>query len=130
MPPLGQNQFIFELRESSRRLRRWVELLVSSSESRSELAFSASPVPTPDQMSGVLSELLRAGEYLRSRPREGNPELENELADYRHQLVRLRDHLPLIHRSLLNERARLEHERERVQAAAEWARASRVTAMA
>jgi hypothetical protein len=127
MPPLGQNQFIFELRESSRRLRRWVELLVSSSESRSELAFSASPVPTPDQMSGVLSELLRAGEYLRSRPREGNPELENELADYRHQLVRLRDHLPLIHRSLLNERARLEHKRERVQAAAEWARASRRT---
>jgi hypothetical protein len=128
MPGVDQKQFIFELRESSRRLRRWVELLISASNSSSEfLPSSALPVPTPEQMSGVLSELLRAGEYLRSRPKESNPALEDELADYRRQLERLRDHLPLIHRSLLNQRARLEHERECVQAAAEWARASRQT---
>lgn len=127
MPAVEQHHFLFELRESSRRLRRWVEILVSSSEPNSESGSSVSPVPTPDQMSGVLSELLRAGEFLRSRPGESSPDLEDELADYRQQLERLRDQLPLIHRALLNERARLEHERERVQAAAEWARASRRT---
>jgi hypothetical protein len=127
MPSVDQNQFIFELRESSSRLRRWLEILNARSDSSSESPSSASPVPMPDQMSGVLSELLRAGEYLRSRPRESNPDLEDELADYRHHLMRLRDHLPLIHRALLNERGRLEHERERVRAAAEWARVSRQT---
>ena len=127
MPDVEQNQFLFELRDSSRRLRRWVEMLASSSEPNYESPSSVSPVPTPDQMSGVLSELLRAGEILRRRPGESNPDLEHELADYRQQLERLRDQLPLIHRTLLNERARLEHERERVQAAAEWARASRQT---
>jgi hypothetical protein len=123
MPGLDLSQFLFELRESNRRLRRLAETLLSSSDSPA----SGSSLPTPEQMSGVLSELLRAGECLRSRPGESNPELEDELADCRQQLQRLRDHLPLIHRSLLNERARLEHERERVQAAAEWARASRQT---
>jgi len=124
MPAVEQIQFLFVLRDSSRRLRRWVELLASSSEPNSDSRSSVSPVPTPDQMSGVLSELLRAGEFLRSRPGESNPDLEDELADYRQQLERLRDQLPLIHRALLNERACLEHECERVQAAAEWARAS------
>ena len=127
MPRLEQNQFTFELRESSRRLRRWLEILISSFDSTSESPASASQVPTPEQMSGLLSELLRAGEFLRNRPGENNPALEDELAAYRQQLMRLRDQLPLIHRSLLNERAYLEHERERVQAAAEWARASRQT---
>jgi hypothetical protein len=127
MPCLEQNQFLFELRDSSRRLRRWAEILGSGSEPNSDSPSSVSTVPTPEKMSGVLSELLRAGELLRSRPGESNPDLEDELADCRQQLERLRDQLPLIHRALLNERARLEHERERVQAAAEWARASRRT---
>jgi predicted nucleic acid-binding Zn-ribbon protein len=75
----------------------------------------------------LLSELLRAGEWLRARPEHRDAELEHELSEYRKQVERLRSLLPFIHRALLRERARLEQERERVQAAAEWARGSRQT---
>ena len=60
-------------------------------------------------------------------PQERNAALEQELSDYRQNVEQLRELLPLIHRTLLNERARLEQERARVESAAEWARRSHQT---
>jgi hypothetical protein len=116
-------QFTQELHETNRRLKFWLDSLPASS------AFTDAvlPVPTPQQMSGLLSELLRAGEWLRARPEHPDAELEHELSEYRAQVERLRSLLPFIHRALLSERARLEQERERVSAAAEWAYGSRQT---
>ncbi len=79
---------------------------------------------SPEEISALLSELMRAGEWLRALPEETDAELEHELSLYRKQVERLRDLLPTIHRILLRERGRLEQERERVTLASEWARAS------
>ena len=46
-------------------------------------------------MSGLLSELLQAGEWLRSRPTQSDAGLEPEVAEYRKQVVRLRELLHL-----------------------------------
>lgn len=120
---LATSRLAVELREVNRRLRVWLDRLAPCSAP----ADSAARAPAPEQMSGLLSELLRAGECLRNRPRETDPELEQEIAEYRRQVERLRDLLPFIRRVLLNERARLEQERERVNAAQHWASMSRQT---
>jgi hypothetical protein len=49
------------------------------------------------------------------------------LSEYRSSVERLRTLLPSIHSTLLEERARLERERARVQSAANWACRSRQT---
>jgi len=82
---------------------------------------------TPPQMAALLSELMRAGQWLRSLPSEKDTALEQELSEYRKQVERLRTLLPSIHSTLLGERARLEQERARVVSAGEWARRSRQT---
>ena len=84
-------------------------------------------LPLLEQMAGLLSELMRAGAGLRSLPREQSPELEQELSVYRKNVDRLRELMPSIHATLLQERARLENERGRLESAAEWARSSRQT---
>ncbi|MGB2606633.1 MAG: hypothetical protein ACLP00_18480 [Terracidiphilus sp.] len=87
-------------------------------------------IATPEQMAGLLSELLCAGAALRAEPipAKGNdPELDAELETYRGHVERLRDLLPSIHHQLLEERARIEGQRSRVQSVAAWARASRET---
>jgi len=82
---------------------------------------------SPPQMAGLLSELMTAGEWLRSLPREQGPDLQLELSLYRKNVERLRELMPFIHSALLQERAHLEQERGRVEAAGEWARRSRLT---
>jgi len=82
---------------------------------------------TPKEIEQILSELIRAGECLRSLPEHKDGELERELAIYQSNVTRLRDMLPSIHEALLRERARLEKERSRIGSAAEWARASQET---
>lgn len=85
---------------------------------------------TPEQISNILSELLRIGGWLRAAPlpREiDEPELCCELDRYRKNVVRLSALMPAIHRHLLAERARLEKQRSRVRAAEEWFRAARRT---
>lgn len=82
---------------------------------------------TPQQMSGLLSELMRAGQWLRTLPSDRGPALEQELITYRKNVEHLRLVLPSIHNTLLRERARLEQERARVQSAAAWATGSRQT---
>lgn len=82
---------------------------------------------SPHQMAGLLSELMTAGEWLRSLPSEKGPDLQLELGLYRKNVERLRELMPFIHSALLQERAHLEQERGRVEAAAEWADRSRLT---
>ena len=82
---------------------------------------------TPQQMAGLLSELMRAGQWLRTLPSDYGPELELELNAYRKNVERLRAVLPSIHNTLLRERARLEQERARVHSAAAWDTGSRQT---
>jgi len=101
------------------------------------LADRMPPQPTPlnrspraattQQMAALLSELMRAGQWLRSLPSEKDAALERELSEYRKQVERLRTLLPSMQQTLLAERARLEQERARVVSAAEWAQGSRQT---
>ncbi len=107
-----------KLHETNDRLRFWLDSLVLD---RAEPALTK-----PEQMSGLLSELLRAGEWLRTGlPQERDAELEAEIGEYRRNVECLREYLPFIHRQLLNERARLEGERAKIQSVTEWARGSR-----
>ena len=82
---------------------------------------------TPQEMATLLSELMRAGQWLRACPNQADPALEEERRVYRQLVERLRGLLPSIHAALLRERARLERERERVCSASAWARGSRQT---
>jgi hypothetical protein len=88
------------------------------------------PPVTPELIAGLLSELLRAGQWLGQRlPPEAqrSPQLQRELSAYRQNVEQLRGLLPGLHRRLLTERARLEAERARLQGAVHWAQASRQT---
>ena len=110
-----------DLRETNSRLRFWLDSLTAK-----QIAIKPSPA-TPQQMEGLLAELMRAGRQLRVLPAARDPELESELSSYRNNVERLRALLPTVHANLLQERALLEKERARVEAAAEWARRSRQT---
>jgi hypothetical protein len=110
-----------EIRDATRKLSFWLDSLPDL---RNQAAGNAA---TPKQMTGLLSELLEAGKWLRAIGDHATPELERDLAEYREQVERLRELLPAIHESLLRERSRLESERERLKAAEEWVRASRQT---
>jgi hypothetical protein len=112
-----------ELHETNCRLSFWLDSLISSPPSEPYRRHPA----TPQQMQGLLSELMHAGEKLRAMPVESGSELTRELSAYRENVERLRTLLPSIHSTLLQERARLEQERTRVEAAREWARRSRQT---
>lgn len=121
MSVLSLNPLALELHETNRRLRLWLERFAAcSSESESR-------APKPGEISALLSELLHVGESLRRRQQESVPEIEFELTQYREQVEKLRTLLPLMHRALLHERARLEQERERLNAAGQWAHVSRQT---
>jgi hypothetical protein len=113
---------LLNLRETNRRMGCWLDTI--GRETGEPCA------PSPEQMSAVLSELLRTGGWLRAQPlpqQAGDPELSRELRQYRSHVQRLSEVLPSIHRQLLAERARLEAQRAQVLAAGEWARASRQT---
>ena len=112
-----------EFHEINQHLEFWLNTLRNPT-SRPDLP--ARPA-TPEQMNGLLSELMRAGERLRGLPAERNDALEHEMTRYRSQVERLHALLPSIHSGLLRERARLEQERERLNSAAQWARGSRQT---
>jgi len=117
MPSLLHN-----LRETNRRMSYWLDDMDARQEQPA--------VATSDQMAAMLTELLRTGGYLRSEclPQKADaPELHEELEEYRQHVRRLSELLPSIHSQLLAERARLESQRARVRAAAEWVRASRQT---
>jgi hypothetical protein len=110
------------LRDTNHRLRFWLDSLAPRP--------GQPAIATPEHMAALLSELLHAGAKLRVEPLPApgtNPELDQELEQYRRHVERLRELLPSIHGQLLAERTRLEAQRARVRSAAEWARASRQT---
>jgi len=123
MPLLAADALVQELRKTNSRLGFWLGTLLPDGTQ----PFAQARPATPQQMAGLLSELMRAGVWLRGLPCERGPELEQELSDYRKNVERLRQLLPAIHSILLAERARLERERARVESAAEWARRSHQT---
>jgi hypothetical protein len=116
MPPHLEN-----LRDTNRRLTFWLDSMGNG---------RGPSFPTPEDMAALLSELLRAGAGLRSRPtssHSADAEFDREISIYRGLVERLRELLPSIHSQLLAERARIEGQRARVQSAAQWVRASRQT---
>jgi len=120
MPVLTPMLLAQNLQQSSDRLRFWMDCLFPD---------HGGPITaTPEQMVGLLSELLRAGEWLRAGlPQEKNSQLQAALDEYRRNMERLRELLPSIHRQLLSERARLEGARVQVESAVEWARGTHQT---
>jgi hypothetical protein len=107
------------LHEANSRLNFWLNELAANP--------TKSTPASPQQMAGVLSELMRAGDCLRGLPAERGLKLLQELGDYRQTVERLRKLMPAIQSALLLDRARLERERGQVVAAAEWAQRSRQT---
>ncbi len=95
--------------------------------------FSPEPNPSaplhPEDLSGLLKELLRAGNCWRSVAPDAAPDadLDNAIADYRSIVERIAEILPRIHGRLLTEKARLEIARAHVTAASAWAKASQNT---
>jgi len=127
MVPLAPTKLAQNFHETNARLAFFLDSLIPDLPP-SELLLNPPPyAATPHQMAALLSELMRAGQWLRSLPREKDATLERELSAYRKQVERLRVLLPSIHQTLLGERARLEQERARVVSTAEWARRSRQT---
>lgn len=112
-------EFANELHATNERLNSWL----------TSLSPAGSPVrpASPEQMNGILSELMRVGKFLRAAQQEGNDAVQQELGIYRKHVEHLRTLLPSIHQALLHERARLEQERQRINSASEWVRASRQT---
>lgn len=131
MPLIAANTLARNLRETNARLGFWLDSLVADSPSASPQARAASP----QQMAALLSELMRAGAWLRDLPappdqtanQAADQAMQQELNQYRKHVERLRDLLPSLHGALMRERVRLEKERSRVESAAEWARSSRQT---
>ena len=117
----SQHEIVRALHESTNTIRRVLDDL------RDPASADLPHVATPEQMSTLLSELMRAGQRLRIVPANCNGTLKQEISQYRDEVERLRSFLPAIQASLLAERARLERERERLNGAAAWAEASRQT---
>jgi hypothetical protein len=83
---------------------------------------------TPDDLAGMLAELLRVGEWLKDRRiRENDSEVAWAIREYRGHLELLGMLMPSLHAQLLTERARLEAERSHLEAASAWAGTSRDT---
>jgi len=119
MPSATDASLVQSLRTANQRLRSQLDRLIPSPARRG--------FATPQQIAGLLGELQRVGEWLRSGLPEVSLELEAELGEYRRNVEKLRDLLPFIHGRLVEERNRLEAERARVDSAARWAQGSRQT---
>lgn len=123
MPTSASDLLAENLRESNACLEFWIASLVPDSPATRTCTRAA----TPQQMAGLLSELMRAGQALQELPAEKSAGLERELEAYRRNVDHLRELLPAMHAVLLGEQARLEQERRRVESSVEWARRSRLT---
>lgn len=114
---------LLNLEETTARLRTWLDQFLP----RTETNGLPARIIRPDEILFLLSELMRAGEWLKGAPQPRDPQAEQQISEYRTQIERLRRLLPNLQSSLLAERARLENERERVHAASRWTHTSRQT---
>jgi hypothetical protein len=129
-PLLASDHLAESLHQSNSRLETLLDGLFSDgtqNETKEGVSRREPYAATPQQMGGLLSELMRAGESLRALPTNKDAALEEELGKHRKIAERLRELMPSIHRALLRERARLEQERTRVGSTAAWAQGSRQT---
>ncbi len=117
------NQTAQELYEINARLERWLAALSPPCTNTGARLRTA----TPEQLNGLLSDLVQVGGRLRQLLSEPDTRIEHELTKYRANMIRLRDLLPAIRRTLLEERSRLETEQERGRSVAQWALRSRQT---
>jgi hypothetical protein len=115
------NTSIARLGEITAHLRRLLDAIAPDA-----VCLSARGVVSSEEMNDLLACLMRAGQSLRSATSDHSAS-ELEVAEYRIEVQRLHGLLPSIHSALLAERSRLEHERERLRGAAEWACSSRDT---
>lgn len=119
MPDFTEEQLTENLRQANTRLSACLESLETIQDY---------PTPSPQLISELLSELLRTGAWLRDGlPEDRSLQLQTEVGEYRRNLARLRDQMPAIHSHLLQERARLEAERTRIELALQWAQGSHQT---
>lgn len=83
----------------------------------------------PQDLSALLTQLLRAAECLRHPPAhsEATAALEKETLEYRRNLEKLKRFLPSLHVRLLAEKSRLETAQTHLAAATAWARLSKKT---
>ena len=112
-------QIAERLHETNSRLSLWLSSLTAEPQ--------PAAAPTPQFMTNLLSELAQTSAMLQSLTDQHRSFLEKELSEYRNSLERLRNLLPAVHDALLEQRADLEKERSRLEAAAAWARRSRQT---
>ncbi len=84
---------------------------------------------TPTVFTALLAELHRAAELLGgvSSSAAPDPQLEDEISDYRRNVQQLEIALPKIQGRLLIEKARLENARSHLAAASAWAEARKKT---
>lgn len=127
MPLLAADPLFQNLHETNSRLGSLLDSLAFDGDDERKHDGNQTRPASPGQMAGLLSELMRAGEWLRGLPAEKDPAVEIELREYKKNVERLRELMPSIQSALLQERARLEQERARVESAAAWARSSRQT---
>ena len=83
----------------------------------------------PQEFSGILDQLLRAAECLRSAPADASMAgaLAREARDYEANLFALKQFLPALHVQLLAEKSRLETSRSHLTSAAAWAGTAKKT---
>ena len=117
----SQDQIARDLHEATDRIRCVLSQLCPQTPQE------AAKVASPQQMSDLLSGLMRAGQWLRVLPANRDRNLDEQICAYRNEVEQLRSFLPAMQASLLAERGRLEHERERLNGAAAWAQASSQT---
>jgi len=107
-----------ELRDLTQRLRSLLDILETP---------SSPPVLASQQIAELLSALMRAGECMRGMPEVRDDGGLRTVSAYRAQVERLRALLPSIHGALLQERARLAREQERLRSVTAWTQASQQT---
>jgi len=118
MPTASMN-----LSEITCSLRRFLDTLLPQAPG----AFETTRALSPEEMTRLLSWLMRAGQCLHCVSPDHRLAHEREITEYRKEIQRLHAVLPSIHSALLKERSRLESQRERLSRAGEWMRVSRQT---
>ncbi len=112
-----------ELRQASHRMQR---LLDRFSQYAPPLAQHLSVISF-EQISTLISELQQSERVLRLRLGCSDTVLDQEIAEYRNQVERLRDLLPVLSEMLRGEQVRLKQQSERMRAASDWIRSSNQT---
>lgn len=106
-----------QMHETNRRLRDFLELIPQQESGPLRIG--------PADLTSLLAELKNV-ERFRKNEINADARLDTELAEYRKNLEDLRGLLPSLQARYIAERARLEHDRSHLQAAAGWAQTQEI----